>query len=263
MAVPSLYVRGAWTADRAALAVIAAIVLPLAVVLFEQEATLVFSLAAALLVSFIWQIVFAWLRRSPLGWDWVSTAIAFIVMMPAATPLWQAGLAVTFGVVVGEQIFGGRGRAFLSPAAVALAFLLFSFPAAAPDSEIHLLALATLPGATALVILGLISWRVLAGAIFGLAATAMLMGLTEPFAPLYSGSFVFGLVFLGCDPVSAAATNAGRFIYGLLIGSLTVVFGAAGASAIVFAVLLASIFAPMIDHAVVWLHAFRRRRSLV
>lgn len=170
-------------------------------------------------------------------------------------------LVVTFGVVVGEQVFGGRGRTFLSPAAVALAFLFFSFPAVAPANENNLLALATLPGALALAVVGLISWRVLAAASFGLAATTMLAGPAESLALLGSGSFVFGLVFLGCDPVSAAATNAGRVLYGFVIGALTVVFGAAGAPAIVFAILLASIFAPLIDHIVVQLHAFRRRRS--
>jgi len=261
MSLGSLYVRGSWTADCAALAVIAAIVPPLILALNEQGTALFYGLVVALLVSFFWQIVFAWSRRSPLGWDWISSSVAFTVLMPAATPLWQIGLAVTFGIVVGEQIFGGRGRAFLSPAVVALAFLFFSFPAAASVTAYGPIALATLPGALLLVFLGLISWRVLLAAFAGFAIAGMLAGIDAPLALLGSGSFAFGLVFLGCDPVSAAATNAGRILYGLLIGVLTVVFGGVEPSALVFAVLLASIFAPIIDHIVVWLHAYRRRRS--
>jgi Na+-transporting NADH:ubiquinone oxidoreductase subunit B len=261
MALRSLYVRGVWTADRAALAVIAAIMPPLILVLYEQGTALVFGLGIALGVSFFWQIVFAWSRGSPLGWDWVASAAAFIVLTPATTPLWQIGLAVTFGIVVGEQIFGGRGRGFLSPAAVALAFLFFSFPAAASVTAYGPIVLATLPGTLLLIFLGLISWRVLLAAFAGIAIAGILTGIDAPLAQLGSGGFVFGLVFLGCDPVSAAATNAGRILYGFLIGVLTVIFGGAEVSAIVFAILLASIFAPMIDYIVVWLHAYRRRHS--
>ncbi|MFT5510968.1 MAG: Na+-transporting NADH:ubiquinone oxidoreductase subunit B, partial [Hyphomicrobiaceae bacterium] len=121
--------------------------------------------------------------------------------------------------------------------------------------------LATLPGTFLLIFLGLISWRVLLAAFAGIAIAGILTGIDAPLAQLGSGGFVFGLVFLGCDPVSAAATNAGRILYGFLIGVLTVIFGGAEVSAIVFAILLASIFAPMIDYIVVWLHAYRRRHS--
>ncbi|MDH3739127.1 MAG: RnfABCDGE type electron transport complex subunit D [Alphaproteobacteria bacterium] len=263
MAAGSLHIRGAWTADRIAVAFIVAVLPPLAGAFYEQGAALMLELAVALLVTLGWQIVFAWSRHSPIGWDGIVTAIAFVVMLPATVPLWQIALALTFGVVTGEQIFGGRGRAFLNPAAVGLAFLFFSFPASAPGAASGLIGIATLPGAVLLVVLGLISWRVIVAAFAGFAAAAFLTGIADPLVLLMSGSFAFGLIFLGCDPVSAAATNPGRLIYGVLIGAITIALGGAGGaaetSAVVFAVLLGSIFAPVIDHMVVWLHARRRR----
>ena len=127
-----------------------------------------------------------------------------------------------------------------------------------------LIGLATLPGAVLLVLLGLISWRVIVAAFAGFVVAALLAGVADPIVLLIPGSFAFGLIFLGCDPVSAAATNPGRLIYGVFIGAFTVALGAAGGavgtSAVVFAVLLGSIFAPVIDHTVVWLHARHGRR---
>ncbi|HSG93962.1 MAG TPA: RnfABCDGE type electron transport complex subunit D [Afifellaceae bacterium] len=264
MAAESVHIRGAWTADRIAAVFIVAALPPLAGAIFEQGAALLPALAVALLVTLGWQTVFAWIRHSPIGWDGIVTAIVFIVMLPTAVPLWQIALALSFGVVAGEQIFGGRGRTFVNPAAVGLAFFFFSFPASASGAASGLIGLATVPGAVVLVVLGLISWRVIIAAVAGFAVAALLAGIADPLAILISGSFAFGLIFLGCDPVSAAATNPGRLIYGVVIGALTVALGAAGgtveASAVVFAVLLGSIFAPVIDHAAVWLHARRRRR---
>lgn len=256
----SLHIRGAWSADRISIAFIVAVLPPLAGVLFDQGTAVVPALAAALVVTFSWQMLFAWWRGSLIGWDGVVTAISFVVMLPAAVPLWQIVLGLTFGVVVGEQIFGGRGRAFLSPSAAGLAFLFFSFPASAAGAPSGLIGLATLPGGILLVLLGLVSWRTIAAAFTGFAVAALFARVADPLTVLALGSFTFGLVFLGCDPVSAAATNIGRLICGFLIGTLTVIFGAVEAPAVVFAVLLGAIFAPLIDHTVVWLYSRRRRR---
>jgi len=264
MAAESLHMRGAWTADRIAAAFLVAVLPPLAAVFYEQGADLILVLIVALLVTLGWQIVFAWTRHSLIGWDGIVTAIAFVVMLPAAVPVWQIAMALSFGVVTGELIFGGRGRTFLNPAAVGLAFLFFSFPTSTPGAASGLIGLATLPGAVLLVLLGLISWRVIIAAFAGFAVAALLAGIADPLALFSSGSFAFGLIFLACDPVSAAATNPGRLIYGGFLGAFTVALGAAGGeietSAVVFAVLLGSIFAPVIDHTVVWLHSRRRRR---
>ena len=49
--------------------------------------------------------------------------------MPATLPLWQAAIGISFGVVIGKEVFGGTGKNFLNPALTARAFLYFAYPA--------------------------------------------------------------------------------------------------------------------------------------
>ena len=75
------------------------------------------------------------------------------------------------------------------------------------------------------------------------------------------GGFMFGLVFMTTDPVSAAMTNTGRFWYGVLIGVMTVlirVVNPAFPEGIMLAILFANLFAPLIDHFVVRANINRR-----
>jgi len=136
-------------------------------------------------------------------------------------------------------------------------------------------ALACLVGGVFLVYAQLASWRVIAGGVLGLAATALLANaLGDPERPLVGvpwhwhltlGSFAFGLVFLATDPVTSAATRAGRWAYGALIGFLTVairVFNPAHAEGALMAILLANVLAPILDHVSVRVHVQRRRRRL-
>jgi Na+-transporting NADH:ubiquinone oxidoreductase subunit B len=82
---------------------------------------------------------------------------------------------------------------------------------------------------------------------------------------LLGGSFIFIVVFLACDSVSSSSTNLGRWLNGLLIGGLAWVFAPSGGiptgpEALVPAILLASVFAPLIDTLVVMLNTYARRR---
>ncbi len=75
------------------------------------------------------------------------------------------------------------------------------------------------------------------------------------------GGFAFGMVFMATDPVSAAMTNKGRWIYGILIGFMTVlirVVNPAFPEGIMLAILFANIFAPLIDYFVVQSNIKRR-----
>lgn len=261
MSGTSIYLRGGWSLDRTCLALLAAMLPVLAAVLYSNGAALLPTLFLSLLITFGWQFLFALTRGSIIGWDWATTAIAFTILAPTATPIWESMMALSFGVVVGEQIFGGRGRSFLHPTVVALAFLFFSFPSESTAPPNAFFFAAAVPGAVLLLLLGLISWRVLGAAYVGLTLAALFAGVPEPIALVASGSIFFATVFLACDPASAAITNPGRILYGFVIGGLTVLFGGEDLAAIVFALLLASIFAPLIDQAVVRVHAFRARQS--
>jgi Na+-transporting NADH:ubiquinone oxidoreductase subunit B len=80
------------------------------------------------------------------------------------------------------------------------------------------------------------------------------------------GGFAFGLVFMATDPVSAAMTSTGKLIFGALIGVLTVlirVVNPAFPEGIMLAILLANVFAPLIDYFVVQANIRRRARRYV
>ena len=255
------YLRGRWTPDRITLALLVALAPPLAVALYSGGVGAASLLAPSVVVVLVWQGVFAWWRGGTLSWDGLVTATVFSLMLPADAPAWQCAIALSFGVVVGEQIFGGRGRNFLDPAVVALAFLIFSFPGFGYEQGGPGLALASLPGAALLILTGLISWRVVVTAGAAFVAVAYLIGVDDPLGQVLAGSFVFGVVFMACDPVAAASTNSGRWAYGLIVGGLTILGRASEAGdGTVFAVLIASMFAPLIDQAAIYANVVRRRR---
>jgi Na+-transporting NADH:ubiquinone oxidoreductase subunit B len=77
------------------------------------------------------------------------------------------------------------------------------------------------------------------------------------------GGMLFGIVFMATDPVSAAATNAGKWIYGFLVGFLTVtirMLNPAYPAGNMLAILFSNVMAPLIDHIVIRAHIARRSR---
>ena len=82
---------------------------------------------------------------------------------------------------------------------------------------------------------------------------------------LIVGGFAFGVVFMATDPVSAAQTTKGKWIYGLLVGVFCIlirVFNPAYPEGVMLAILLMNVFAPTIDHYVVEGNIKRRRKRL-
>ncbi len=83
---------------------------------------------------------------------------------------------------------------------------------------------------------------------------------------LVSGSFAFGLVFMATDPVSAAQTNIGRWIYGAFCGVITIlvrVVNPAYPEGVMLAILLGNVFAPLFDYFVVAANVKRRQARYV
>ena len=129
--------------------------------------------------------------------------------------------------------------------------------------------LAVLLGGALLVYARIASWRLVAGAMSGLVLAALLCNrlgggiLALPwYWHLVLGGFAFGVVFVATDPSSAAATDSGRWLQGLLIGALAVMVRVVNPShpdGVIPALLLASLLAPLIDHVVIWLNVRRRR----
>jgi Na+-transporting NADH:ubiquinone oxidoreductase subunit B len=131
--------------------------------------------------------------------------------------------------------------------------------------------LAILIAAAILLATRIASWRIMAGCVIGMvAALAILNSLASDTNSLYAvsipmhlviGGFAFGVVFMATDPVSAAMTNKGRWIFGILIGVMCAIIRVANPAfpeGIMLAILFANLFAPLIDHYVVQSNVKRR-----
>ena len=81
------------------------------------------------IVGGIWEVIFAVIRGHEVNEGFFVTSILFSLIVPASIPLWQAALGISFGVVIGKEIFGGTGKNFLNPALTGRAFLFFAYPA--------------------------------------------------------------------------------------------------------------------------------------
>lgn len=287
-------------------------------------------------VGGFWEVLFAMVRKHEINEGFLVTGLLFPLTLPPTIPLWQVAVGISFGIVIGKEIFGGTGFNVLNPALTSRAFLYFAYPAqmsgdnvwavadpsrfpqgftgatslaaakAAPagSSVFDVLhdagftlksmlmglepgsigetsAIAVLIGLVILILTGIGSWRIIAGGVLGTAATVLLLGLLPAAAldanpsmrlPFYydlvMGGMFFGIVFMATDPVSAAASTPGKWVYGFLIGFLTVViraFNPAFPAGNMLAIIFANVMAPLIDQIVLAVHIrarARRRRAL-
>jgi Na+-transporting NADH:ubiquinone oxidoreductase subunit B len=126
-------------------------------------------------------------------------------------------------------------------------------------------------GAAFLIYTRIANWRIIAGVVAGMIATSTLFNIIGSSSdamyamPWYwhltLGGFAFGTVYMATDPVSAAHTNAGRWVFGALVGFMTVlirVVNPAFPEGIMLAILFANIFAPLIDYAVIKINIAKR-----
>ena len=136
------------------------------------------------------------------------------------------------------------------------------FMGSIPGSIAETSTLMVIIGAAILIYTGVGSWRIMLGSIIGAAVTGILFNLWGAnelmsfnwFNHLLVGGFAFGIVFMATDPVSAAQTIKGKWIYGILIGLFCIlirVFNPAYPEGVMLAILLMNVFAPTIDHYVI------------
>jgi Na+-transporting NADH:ubiquinone oxidoreductase subunit B len=272
-------------------------------------------------VGLFWEILFASIRKHPISEGFLVTGLLFPLTLPATIPLWQVALGISFGVVIGKEVFGGTGRNILNPALTGRAFLYFSYPVSisgdvwvaaansvdgisratplailAPEGEKITTALAgsgytlsslffglipgsiggtsaacCLVGALFLIITRIANFRIIIGGIAGLIVTTLVFYLIPggshswadagPLYHLCAGGFLFGISFMATDPVSAPGTNPGRWIFGFLIGFLTVTIRVANPAfveGIMLAIIFMNVFAPLLDHIVIKYIASKR-----
>jgi Na+-transporting NADH:ubiquinone oxidoreductase subunit B len=151
--------------------------------------------------------------------------------------------------------------------------IMDSFFGMIPGSVGETSAIAILIGAGLLLYTGIASWRIMlsfvAGGLFvGFLANQFAVNeymMLDPLHHMVIGGFLFGAVFMITDPVSAAQTNTGKFIYGFLGGALSItirVFNGAYPEGVMMAILFMNVMAPMIDHYVVGANIKRRNKRL-
>ncbi len=193
------------------------------------------------------------------------TARAFLFF---AYPAYMSGNQVwTHGLMGGEGIVDGfSGATPLSMAAEgntdnipAVSDMFFGFiPGSIGETSVVAVAI----GAFILLFTGVGSWRIMLSTFIGGLVMGLLLNVfaVNPFMEipawehLVMGGFAFGAVFMATDPVTAARTRKGKYIYGFLIGLLAIlirVVNPAYPEGVMLAILLMNVFAPLIDHYVV------------
>ena len=265
-----------------------------------------------LAIGGFWEVLFASVRKHEINEGFLVTSLLFPLILPPMIPLWQVALGISFGVVIGKEIFGGTGMNIFNPALMGRAFLFFAYPGnisgdkvwvavdgvskATPLAELkdpvleltvslkdafwgfipgsmgETSVFACLLGAAVLIITGVASWRIMVSGLFGLAGTAWLFNIigsttnemfaVSPWIHLMLGGFAFGLIFMATDPVTAAMTDMGRYVYGFFIGVLVVlirVVNPAFPEGVMLAILFMNAFAPIIDRIFLNMNIKRRR----
>ena len=264
-----------------------------------------------------WEFIFAGVRNHEINEGFLVTSMLYTLTLPATTPLWQVALGISFGVVIGKEVFGGTGKNFLNPALTGRAFLYFAYPAQMSGDAIwtpvdgftgatalgagaiggmqaiaeigvtwldaffgliqgsigETSTLGCLIGAAFLIYTRVASYRIILGVFIGMVAMTLTLNAvgsnTNPmfampwYWHLVLGGFAFGMVYMATDPVSAAMTDAGRWVFGVLIGVMTVlirVVNPAFPEGIMLAILFANLFAPLIDWGVMKFNIRRRMR---
>jgi Na+-transporting NADH:ubiquinone oxidoreductase subunit B len=278
------------------------------------------------IVGGLWETLFAIVRKHEINEGFLVTGMLFPLTLPPTVPLWQVALGISFGVVIGKEVFGGTGKNFLNPALAARAFVFFAYPAqqtgdyiwTAMDPATLLAAtrvdgfsgatalsvaasqgvegivssgldlrtafiglmpgsmgetskIACLFGAVVLVLTGIGSWQIMVSMLAGAAGFSLvLQSLGSTTNPMFSlgpvwhlaiGSLAFGAVFMATDPVSAAMTRVGKYIYGFLIGFLVIMVRAlnpAFPEGVMLAILFGNVCAPLIDYLVLRQNIKRR-----
>ncbi len=152
------------------------------------------------------------------------------------------------------------------------------FTGVIPGSIAETSTLCVLAGALILMLTKVADWRIIVSGIIGAAAMGLLLNALPSFGVdgndltnfewynhLLVGGFAFGIVFMATDPVSAAQTMKGKWIYGLLIGLLAILIrtlNPAYPEGIMLSILLMNVFAPTIDHYVIEGNVKRRKKRL-
>ena len=179
-------------------------------------------------------------------------------------------LANTVGQPVSGEVSNGVMAMFADGGMFSL---MNCFIGTIPGSVAETSALAALIGAAILIWTGIGSWRIISsfivgGLVMGVIFNALGLNAYMTIGPVHQivmGGFMFGAVFMATDPVSAAQTNTGKWVYGFLGGFFSImirVFNPAYPEGVMMAILFMNVMAPTIDHYVIESNIRRREKRL-
>ncbi|MFM1807553.1 MAG: hypothetical protein RLZZ242_278 [Bacteroidota bacterium] len=223
------------------------------------------------------------------GMNILNPALTIRAFLFFAYPTWMSGDKVwvhgavdgvtkanSADAISGETILGYLAQNKTNEISYSLSEMFYGFiPGSVGETSTLLIAL----GALYLIFTKIASWRIMLSAILGSLAMGFLFnavvdfGWIQPYSKFYSlmafdfwkhlivGGLAFGIVFMATDPVTSAQTNKGKWIYGFLIGFISVmirVFNPGYPEGVFLAILLMNVFAPTIDHYVVQGNVKRR-----
>jgi len=103
--------------------------LALPAVLIRGLETILPIIIVSYAVGFFWEVLFASIRKHNISEGFLVTGLLFPLILPPTIPLWQVAVGISFGVVIGKEVFGGTGRNIFNPALTGRAFLFFAYPA--------------------------------------------------------------------------------------------------------------------------------------
>ncbi|MDP3352643.1 MAG: NADH:ubiquinone reductase (Na(+)-transporting) subunit B [Flavobacteriaceae bacterium] len=199
----------------------------------------------------------------------IARAFAFFSYAPfmSGDKVWVAD-ASTIDGVSGETILGTLASNN-TPSYSVMEMFMGYIPGSIGETSVLMI----LIGAALLLYTGVASWRVMVSGVVGAVVMGLLFNtwgantlMNFPWwQHLLVGGFAFGIVFMATDPVTAAQTNVGKWIYGFFIGFFAImirVFNGAYPEGIMMAILLMNVFAPTIDHYVVESNIKRRNKRL-
>jgi Na+-transporting NADH:ubiquinone oxidoreductase subunit B len=151
-----------------------------------------------MVVGLTWEVLFAVVRKVEVNEGFFVTGILFPLILPPTTPLWQAALGISFGVVIAKEVFGGTGMNFINPALAARAFLFFAYPAEISGDRVW----TAVPAGSA---------------VDGFSGATLLAQMRVMTGPFESQGFSWWNAFVGWEPGSMGETSALACLIGAVI----------------------------------------------
>jgi Na+-transporting NADH:ubiquinone oxidoreductase subunit B len=166
----------------------------------------------------LWEVLFAGVRNHEVNEGFLVTSMLYTLILPPSVPLWQVALGISFGVVLGKEVFGGTGKNFLNPALTGRAFLFFAYPAQMSGDAV---------------------WTAIDG--FS-AATPLALAAAGGIEAITQAGFTYSQTFFGNMPGSLGETST----FACLLGALFLIYTRVASYRIIAGVFIGMVLTSML-----------------